>query len=96
MDAADKQNANGSSQDMDTSTPVLGKRNRTIGATMDTDAAAGGHSEKRPRSEAPEIAVAIDSEVVREHAQWWNPELNPHVEAHNSTVMEGVDGAASA
>ena len=95
IDAANKMNVDGSSRDMDSSMSVLGKRNRTMGDAMDTGAAVGGNFEKRPRGGTLEISRAVDLGVVKEHAQWWNPELKPQVEAHNSSAAEGVDGAAS-
>ena len=70
MDAADRNTTEGSSSDMNTSMSVLGKRTRTRGETMDTCAAAGGSVETRPRSDAPEIDLAADSEVVKGRAQW--------------------------
>ena len=33
---------------------------------------------------------------VREHAQWRNPELKPQVEARQSSVVDGADGAEPA
>ena len=90
MKKAKKKNA------MDTSTAVLGERNATKRDTMDAAIVVGGNTEKRPRRDALEITLATDLEVVEEHAQWWNPELRPQVESHPSSVMEGVDGAASA
>ena len=48
-----------------------------MGETMDTGTTVGGNTEKRPRSDAPEIALAADLEAVKEHAQWWNPEPKP-------------------
>ena len=81
---------------MDTSTSVLGKRTRTTDGAVEAGKGADGNSEKRPGSAALEAARAVDLEVVKEHAQWWNPELEPHVEAHQSSIAEGVDGAAPA
>ena len=63
---------------------------------METGTAAEGTTGKRPRSEALEIALAVDLEVVKGHAQCWNPELKPQVDVHQSSVAEGVDGAISA
>ena len=63
---------------------------------METGLAADGSTEKCPRSEALEIAFAVDLEVVKEHAQWRNPEFKPRVGAHQSSVAEGVAGAAPA
>ena len=40
-----------------------------MGDTMDTGPAVGGATEKRPRSEALETALAVDSGVVKVHAQ---------------------------
>ena len=88
--------AGGSSQDTGASMSVLGKSTRTVEETTDTATAVGGDTEERPRNEALEIALAAILEGVRGHAQWWNSELKPQVEAHNSPVMEGGDGAVSA
>ena len=92
-DALDTENAERRPQDMDTSTSVLGKRTIQMEETVDTGTTGGGNTEKRPRSEALEIALAVDLEVAEEHALWWNLELNPPIETHHSSVMEGVDGA---
>ena len=51
---------------------------------MDTGTAVGGIAEKRPRSEALEVA------------QKWNPEPKPQVTAHNFSAVGGADGAVSA
>ena len=61
MDAARKKPADGGSA----STTVLGERTRTS-ACM----AVAGFPGKRPQSVALEIALAVDSEVGKEHAQW--------------------------
>ena len=90
MDAAVKKSVDGGSNDVDTWTTVLGRRTRTMEDTADTSMAAGGCSEKRPRSEALEIALAVDLEVGKVYAQRWNPELRPRVEAH--LAAEGVGG----
>ena len=37
-------------------------------------------------------ALAVNMSVVQEHAQWWNPDLEPQVEALQSPVAEGVEG----
>ena len=50
----------------------------------------------RPRWDAPAAALAVDISVVQEHAQWWTPDLKRQVEALQSTVAEGVDGAIPA
>ena len=60
MDAASKKLADGSSNEMDISTTVLGKRTRQMEDTMDTSTAVGGYTAKRPRSEALEIALVVD------------------------------------
>ena len=75
---------------------VLGNRPRTMGDTTEIGTEVGRNTGKRPRSEAHGLALAVDLGVVKEHAQWWNTELKPQVEAHRSSVAAGVDGAASA
>ena len=61
---------------------------------MDTGDATSGNLETRPRGAAREMALAAYLEVAKEHAQWWNPELKPQVDANRSSAVEGVDGAA--
>ena len=73
MDKAKKKNTDGISREMDTSTSVLGKRNATEGNPMDAGTEVGGNTEKHPRRDALEIALATDLEVVKEHAQERNP-----------------------
>ena len=70
MDAAETRTQEGRSDDMDTSMDVLGERARITEESMDTGATKGGNIEKRPRGSALEIALAVDLEVVRKHAQW--------------------------
>ena len=50
-----------------TETPmsVLGEKARTMDKTMETGTAVDGNIEERSRSEAPEIALAVDSEEKR-------------------------------
>ena len=69
MDAANKKDVDGSSNDMDTSTSVLGKRCRTSMEGMDTAEATDGNAEKRPRGGALDMALAADLDVAKERAQ---------------------------
>ena len=95
MDAASKKTADGVSGDIYKSTTVLGKRARIMGDTMDAGTAVGGNTGNRPRSDALGVALAVDLKVVKEHAQWWNPELRPQVDAHHSSGADGANGALS-
>ena len=81
---------------MDTSVSVSGERTRTVEEAMGTGTTADRNMGKRPRGGALEIALAVDLEVEKEHAQWRTLELKPQVEARRSSVVEGVGGAASA
>ena len=67
-----------------------------MGDATATGKAVGGDLEKRPRGEALEIALAADLEVVKGHAQWGSPELEPQVGAHQYSLVGCVDGAESA
>ena len=69
MDAANKKNAGGSSNDMDNSTSVLDEKERTMGDAMGPTMATGENTEKRPRDGALEMALAPDLEVAEKHAQ---------------------------
>ena len=70
MDAAKKKNAEGSSRDMAPLTSVLGKRARTKGETMVTGSTGAGNTEICYRCKAPEVASAVDLEVVKGHVEW--------------------------
>ena len=78
---------------MDTSMSVLGTRATTPDVTMGRGAPADRRTGNRPRGEALETALAVDLEVVKERAQWWNPDLKTKVEAHQPSVVDGADGA---
>lgn len=69
MYAANDKSLARSSNDMDDPMTLLGERTRTVGETMATGTVVGESAGKRPRGEALEIAMAVDSEVVKEHAQ---------------------------
>ena len=55
-----------------------------------------GMDGKRSRGAVPAAALAVDMSIVQMHAKWWNPALEPQVEAPQFSVVEGVDGAISA
>ena len=60
-------------KNMDTSTSVQDKTPRSKGDTMDMGTEVDGNTEKPPRSEALEVAAAVDLEVVEGRTQWRNP-----------------------
>ena len=98
MDAAEKRTMEGRSNDMDTSMQVLGKRSRIEEGAMETGHGMDGNLGKLFISDwtALDIALAFDLEVVKEHAQKRNPELEPQMDAYQSSIMEGVVGAVTA
>ena len=55
MDAANKKEAEETSNDMDTSMTVLGKHTRTLQVPMDAGMKRGESTEKRPCNEAREL-----------------------------------------
>ena len=67
-----------------------------MGDTMDASTAMNGNTEKRPKSEALEIELAADLEVVKVHAPCRNPGPKPQVKAHHASAAAGADGAVSA
>ena len=85
---------------METLSSVLGKRARNTGnekgASSVTEATGTGTKGKRPRGDALAAVLAVNMSVVQEHAQWRSPALKPQVEALQSSVVKGVDGAISA
>ena len=51
---------------------------------------------KRRRVDAFRVASLACKEVVTEHAQWWNSDLKPQVDASRSSAVAGVEAAFSA
>ena len=96
MDSVGRRATEGAANDMDTSSSVSGKRTRNMDEPLASEPTEMGINGKRQRWHAPETALAADMSVVQEHAQWRNPALKPQVEAPQSSVAEGVDGAISA
>ena len=96
MDAVERRVIIENENAMETSSSVLGKRDRSM---EESSAAAPTPQQvegKRPRGEAPAITMEVDLAVVQAHAQWWSPDLKPKMEASPSDAVEGVDGAISA
>ena len=54
-----------------------------------------GKNGERQRGDASATPLAVGISVVKEHTQCWNPAMGPQVEALQSSVVEGVDGAIS-
>ena len=81
---------------MDAPSSVLGKRDRPALEGVETLVGSQGRQDRRFRGDALRVASVADLQVVKEHAQWRNPELKPQVDATQSSVVEGVDGAVSA
>ena len=52
--------------------------------------------EKRRRVGDFHLAFVAEEEVVKEHAQWRNPDWKSRLDATQSSVVEGVDAAISA
>ena len=50
---------------------------------------------ERPRGDVFVTARVGDKSAVHENVQWWNPAMKPQVEALQSSVVEGADGAIS-
>ena len=81
---------------MDTSASVTEKRGRV---PVDVAANLDGplwNQEKRGRVGDPRLATVADKEVVKEHAQWRNPELKSRLDAAQASVVGGVCAATSA
>ena len=85
---------------MGTLSSVSGGRARNTGnekgEPLATETPGTGTNGKRPRGEALATVLAVDMSVVQEHDQWCNPALKTQVEALQSSVVKGVDGAISA
>ena len=81
---------------MDTSSSVLGKRDRPKEESSAVEPTQRQVEGKRPRGDVPAITMEVYLAVVQAHAQWWSPDLKPRMEASPSEAVEGVDGAISA
>ena len=54
------------------------------------------NQEKRCRADDRHFAFDTDKEVVKEHAQWRNPELKSRLDATQSSVIGAMNAAISA
>ena len=96
MDAVERRVNIESQNAMDTSSSVLGKRDRSMGESSAEASTSRQEEGKRPRGEAPAITMEVDLAAAQVHAQWWSPDLKSKLEASPSDAVEGVDGAISA
>ena len=96
MDAVERQSINQKVNEMDTSSSVLGERDRSMAG----QSALGQNQQKvrgkRSRGDVPAATMEVDMAGVQAHAQCWPPELKPKLEVNPSAAVEGVDGAISA
>ena len=96
LDAVERESNWDAAGATDTSESLPGKRNRA------TDDAAGnsdeppGNQEKRCRVGNLHSAPVVEKEVVKEAAQWRNPELAARWEATDASAAEGVGAATPA
>ena len=81
---------------MDTSSSAVGKRDRSTADPTNIEISSHVAEGKRSRADAPAATLAAHLAVAQAHAQWWSPDLKPKIEASQSSVVEGVDGAISA
>ena len=86
----------GPKNDMGTSSSISGKRPRDSEESPPLETPAMEKYGKRPRRDARATSLAPDTSAVQEHAQCWNPAMDPQVDALKSSVVGGVDGAISA
>ena len=96
IDAVERQSTKQTENDMDTSSSVLGKRDRSIAEGSTTERTQQKVEGKRSRGDAPDTTMEVDPAVAPAHAQWWSPELKSKLEADPSAAVGGVDGAISA
>ena len=82
--------------DMDTSSSVLGKWDRSMVAPSNIENSTSGVEGKRSRGGGPATTLAADLAAVQSHTQWWYPDLKPKIEADQFSVAEGVGGDISA
>ena len=72
--------------DMDTSSSVLGKTDRSMAEPSNIETSTPRVGRKRPRGGAPATTLPADLAVARAHAQWWSPDLKPKIEASQSRL----------
>ena len=77
---------------MDTSSSVLGKRDRSLVVPMSVGSSTEAVGGKCSRGETLATTMAVDLAVVHARAQWWPPDLKPKMRASPSATAEGADG----
>ena len=95
-DAVERQSIKQKSNEMNTSPPVLGERDRSMEEQSALEQNQQKAEGKRSRGDVPATTVEVDLAVVQAHAQWWPPEFKPKLEVNPSAAVAGVDGAMSA
>ena len=96
MGAVERQSIMQKSNEMDTSSSVLGKRARSMEEQSALEQNQQKVEGKRSRGDVPATAMEVDLAVAQAHAQWWPWEHQPKLEVNPSAAAEGVDGAISA
>ena len=96
LEAVEPRPPGGAENYMDTSSCMLGTRPRDLDETPAIETPAMGTQGALLRGDALATALAADKSVVHEHAQWCDPAMKPQVEAPQSSVVEGTDGAIPA
>ena len=96
MNAVARRPSEGLENDMDTSPSVSGKRDTFLEDPLIFGTPTLGMDGRCTRGDVPATALAVDMPAVQAHAQWRNPAFKPQVEALQSSVAEGVDGAIPA
>ena len=80
-------------QVMHTSVSVPGERARPPACVVAYLNGYPQSQDNRCRADAFRLALGADKKVVKEHAQWRNPELMSRVDAAASSAAAGVDAA---
>ena len=65
----------GAQNDMDTSSPISGRRSRDLEESPLLETSAMGTNGKRLRRDAFAAALAADKSVIQGRAQWWHPTM---------------------
>ena len=80
---------------MDTSSSVLGKRERSLSDSHVVDTPTQLGVGERSRGEAQATTLVVDLAAAKAHAQWWPSDLKPHVTALYHQMVAGSDEAVS-
>ena len=96
MDAVERKRNRNVADAMGASETPSGKRYRPTDGAMGSMDDLPARQEKRCRLSDPHLTFVADTEKVKKHAEWWEPEMKARWDATYGPPVEGVDAAIPA